>query len=158
MKKSEYYIAINHQQYSDITREATRDEWDADDTSTTHSFNGYRIIPTDEKYWDFILPFNPNKKDLYLVNVIYSSGDSFHRDDGCLCMVSLVDNCEDAVKIRDAIKKDNDTKDRHDCKSSQLKVKLSNGKVEDIYCGTWQGYFESVKSVDIETLNFYEND
>ena len=152
---TEFSIKINHNRYTEITREADpNEEWDGDDLSSSHSFNGYQVVKNGIGYWDFILSENPNKKPLYLVYVLHSDGDSFHSEEGCICMVSLVDNYEDAVKIRNAISSDESNRDKNSYKSHQLEITLSTGKVEKIYCGDWQGYFTRFESVNIEPLEY----
>jgi len=130
----EYYISVNHSQHPEVTRVAdASDEWDADDLSHSHSFDGYKTTLNDNRYWDFILTENPNQKPLYLVYVLHSSCDSFHREDGCMCKVSLVNKYEDAVKIRTAILKHERDRDKNEWKSVPLncrRVKLRKFIVE----------------------------
>lgn len=142
-----------------VTREADPDEqYDGDDKSHSHEFYGYSVYPMKAKtYWDFVLPTDPKKADLYFVYVLHTQGDSFHYEDGCLCSVGLYSNLEDAIKVRDAIKNDAAAKSA-DYESSRLKLELSDGSVTDIYTGTWMGYFERFESVHIETLRFNPND
>lgn len=147
-------IKVHHTTQTETTREADPNEpWASDDLSHTHSFDGYNVYPVNEKkYWDFIFKTAPKKSDLYLVYVLHSAGNSFHYEEGCCCFVGLYSNLEDAIKVRVAIKQNADKNE-----SMQIPIKLSDGSIENIYTGTWNGYFERFESVNIETLRFNPN-
>jgi hypothetical protein len=145
----EIRIHIHKNSYSEITRESDPEsEWDGDDLENSHSFEGFSLVKDKGKYWDFVLHELPKKNvPYYLVYVLHSSGDSFHHESGCLCMVQFVNEYEDAVAIRDAISKDV----KMDGYSVNLTLPKSGMEIR-ISTGTWKGYFDRLESVNIETL------
>lgn len=129
-----------------VTREG-HGEWDADDLSWSTTIRGFDVGRNENDYDFFVDP--PIKSHYYLVYVTYSTGDSFHHEEGKVCYVELVDTFEEAEAISDAIEKDyRNNKDGF----GLLKVKLPTGKKVEVYPGTWKGYFERLSSVDIETI------
>lgn len=150
------YIKINHTQHTDITREATQDEWDADDLMHSHSFDGYSI--GDKDWWDFIInDYDPNKT-YYMVYVLYGTGDTFHHEDNCICMVELFDNAEDANALCHAIEKNDAKNDRVTCDYSyNIKVKLPSGRKYETSASSWTGYFECFESANVEAVVLNEH-
>lgn len=148
-KLPEFLIKIEKTTHTEITREANpNDEWDGDDQEHFHTFHGFSIREQ-HGYWDFILDNKPNSNQMYyLVYVLHTTGDSFHHESGCLCMIQFVDNIEDAVYIRNAIR-ENSKNESFDC----LKLTLPHSKKEiEIGVSSWKGYFDRFQSVDIEQL------
>lgn len=138
-------IKILKDEDSEVTREG-KGEWSGDDIAWSIIIRGFML--SEEQYdYDFIMPA-PDKEEYYLVYARYSTGSSFHHETGKVCLVSLMEHFDDAKAIVDAIDNDVKTENRQ-----PLKVKLPVlGKVEDVYTGTWKGYFESLESVEIETV------
>lgn len=154
--KSKFYIKIDHEDHTEVTREADRseDSWDADDISHSHTINGFNITE-ENKNWDFILTADPKGKTLYLVYALYHTGDSFHYEDNVISFVSLQEAEEDAVVIAKAIETDYKAyKDNgRDFGYKPLEVRLPiSGKTETICVGTWKGYFEGLGEVRIEAV------
>lgn len=147
-----FHVRINTDHHSHVTREADRDnQWDGDDISHDYSINGFEVV---ENCWDFILHEDPTGKDYYLVYVLYDTGDSFHREENCMCLVSFLPDLEDAKAILDAIEKDHrDYKktQTHEYKPIDVHLPKAN-RIEQVSTGTWTGYFEHIRSVNIQPL------
>jgi hypothetical protein len=86
-----------------------------------------------------------------LVYALYSTGDSFHSESGCLCQVFLTPHYADALAVMNAINQD--AKEKSDSFEA-ITVKLPTAKRDEtIGVSTWKGYFEGLEDVRIETLN-----
>lgn len=160
-KLPEYPIKISYSCFTEITREADPEEkFSGEESRSDYSFDGtFSLAKT--SYFDFVLHEPPvADKKYYLVYVRYSTGDSFNRRDGELCMVEFLDEYEDAIALRNAIQKDYDKYDRHGYNPSAYSFKMTlpkSGRELTVSTGTWKGYFEVMESVDFETLTLNEN-
>ena len=108
-----------------VTREASSDEWDRDDTAKDWTIPDYFTIV--KEYGDVRLNFDPKPHTpYYMVYYIWSTGDSFGHDEQYGCEVhGIYETKEEAVKERDRL-----------------------SKVTD-YSVPWNGYFESLDSVHV---------
>jgi len=142
-------ITIIKESHQTITRHADPDEtWDGNDTETDTEIKGFQA---GTQYFDFVVQ-KPVKDTYYLVSVYYDTGDSFHRDDNVMEMVSLVENHSDAMAIHNAIEK-NSTKEND---YTTLKVKLPiAGTTEEIYTGAWRGYFEHYRCCEVNMVSMF---
>lgn len=145
-----FYIHIRRNHNEEITRNRDpENEWDADDIYHTHSINGFSVVNKQDS-WDFVLNENPMGR-WYLVCVYYSTGDSFHREENCLSLVSFVENIQDAEEILKRIEEDHKLYEKSDEKRGPITVRLPiTNKDEIVYTGTWKGWFEKFSSVKIE--------
>lgn len=159
MKKAKcnnFYIKINREMFSDVTRNADQnEEWDADDLYHTHVIHGFKIVDKSSS-WDFILNEKPEGK-WYLVCAFYSTGDSFHTESNCLELVSFVKHIDDAntilAEINNDYRKYTEHKYDFNYKISPLKIILPiTNKEHDVYTNTWKGYFDRLESVEIRSL------
>lgn len=150
-----FYIKIDRSVCEQITRHAKEGErWDGDDTEESHDIHGFSVVK-EKDGWDFILPYDPTGKTLYLVCAFYDTGDSFHREENKLDLVSLVDDYADASTILRYIETDYklfQESDKYDYKPSTVHLPHSK-RNEEIYTSTWKGYFERLREVRVETLN-----
>lgn len=78
---------------------------------------------------------------VYVVSVIYSTGDSFGYKTGELCVVGVYNNMKDAESVQAKILKYPRWND--------IRVTLSDGTKEQIY-GPWAGFFERIQNVRLE--------
>lgn len=151
MKKetSKFNIRILKESTTEVTRESdTTDPWDKDDVEYNHTIFGFEVEP-DGMYWDFIMSNNPKGKTLYLVYVLYNTGDSFSRSDNCIELIGLYEDLEDAVKVQTAIEKDSNK-----TTYTPLTVDLpKKGVTETIGVSTWRGYFESFNDCVVMPVN-----
>jgi hypothetical protein len=146
------YLRVNSECREYVTREADRtDEWDRDDTARDWSFRNVYIV--DEKAsWDLALPFEVKQgDDVYVVLAIYSTGDSFGRDERY--SVEYIDGFLDKVKARvcwDVVEASRKSYDDHtDKKVAWIREDGSEGKLDYV---PWNGYFESLDDVHCEYL------
>jgi hypothetical protein len=143
-------ITIIKESHQTITRHSDPDEkWDGNDTETDTEIKGFQAGTT---YFDFVVK-KPVKDTYYLVCVYYDTGDSFHRDDNVMEMVSLVESHADAMAIKNAIDKD----DKNEKKEfNTLKVKLPvAGTIEDVHTSTWKGYFEHYRCCEVNMVSTF---
>ena len=83
-------------------------------------------------------------KKYYLIYVIYSTGSTFGRTDGVHSFIDIVENEEDANRIKKIVDKNTD-KDS----GWYVKVPHSIKTVWGGYCGSWKGYFETFDSCNV---------
>ncbi len=149
-----FNIKIEKDSYQHITRERNEDDrWDNDDLCWEHTIRGFKVV-NKKDYWDFVLDKNPKGKTLYLVYVLYNTGDSFHREENVICLIGLYEHDKDAYTVADAIKRDYDeSSNNYKTKFNPIDVKLPKKKVkETISVASWKGYFESLTSVEVMPL------
>lgn len=145
-------IKIEKQHYVDVTRQAERTEWDADDIAHEYTIDGYSVVKKNE-FYDFILDEDPKGKTLYFVYAVYDTGDSFHREDNVMCEVGLYEHEEDAQAVMVALEKDyKDSKTRE--LFDPIEVALPRrGIVETVATSTWKGHFERLREICIEPVS-----
>jgi hypothetical protein len=147
-------ILILDNEHTEITREATQPQWDADDTSSTHSIQGFKVV-TDKGHYTFMVPFKIQpERAYYLVYVLYSTGDSFHNEDGCINFIDMFENEHFANKVRRAIQDDYNKYGKETDNSDKWTITLPNpdGTKYSIHC-SWKGYFESLESAHLEIVS-----
>lgn len=148
------------------TKEVTRkrdpeDVWDQNDISHDYSINGFQIVENDNlisQYYDLEIPFEPeSNKTYYLLYVRYSTGDTFHHEDGCIEYMDLYftmqDAEENAKKIQESSKKTNECFKNPDYWSVTLTDAVGNVHKMS---APWKGYFEHLESVEIEAISLKE--
>lgn len=151
-----YHIKVKHSSQQHVTREAVQSEWDHDDVDNVHQFHGYEIADTDfdKKYADFTVERIPECKELYLVYVLHTQGDSFGTEEHVLCMVNLFDSYRDAQTLALAIKNDYAKYDKDGINDYlPLKVTLPSGKIIDVATSSWKGYFERMQDIQVHCLH-----
>ena len=131
-EEKKWYLKVDYHSDTDITRPSDPDDkWDADDLAHSQSINGYQIHTNSKGSWNFVLNKEPKiKQPFYLVYVNYSTGDSFHRETGCIEFVDVFESEKDADALVDILDKDYskfEKSDKHDY--SPLKVSLPSGLV-----------------------------
>jgi hypothetical protein len=140
---------IEHQGYTEITREADPEEdYDGDDTFTDWSISDV-ITNGDKKSYDFVAPFQlEDNTKYYLVYIIYSTGDSFSHQANANCeFIDLFKTKEQAEKLVTKIKSDNEKDepfymDYHDEANQLRRVSCS-----------WNGYFESITTCEVKEVS-----
>jgi len=174
MKKKEkekilYFPVIVHSRYNTwVTRERDdSDEWDNDDTSTDVTVLG---VETEKErrestmYRDIVVPFEvvPGK-DYYLVYVTYSTGDSFHHEEGEVNYVELFETREKAEKLAQIINvhysfsgneqrwSDKGTKAPKGYSEHELTYHNEEGREMKLYVN-WTGYFERMTCVTVQKV------
>jgi len=151
----QYFVKIDRNERQTVTREHDpNDRWSGEDTIADHTIHGFEVVE-ENRGWDFVLPYDPTGKTLYLVCAFYDTGDSFSRHENKLCLVSLQEHLEDAQTIVRACEADYRAyQDRGNCwdyKPLPVKLPVAD-KTEDVYTGTWKGYFERLRELRVETL------
>lgn len=146
-----FYVKINKRD-AEVTREAKHRRFDADDIAHNWEIEGFELVG-EKDGWDFILTEAP-KTNWYLIVATYSTGDSFHHEEGMISLVSFVKYQSDAEEILKAIEEDYKLyQEKGDYEYRPLKVLLPMAdRVEEIYTGTWKGYFERLQSVEVKPL------
>jgi hypothetical protein len=138
--KKLYSIRIIDEVDIEITRAATEDQWDDNDTYTNHSIKGFVL---DDSYGDLYLSSKPEaNKDYFLLYALYSTGDSFHYEDNVIAFIDLYKTQEDALVVKDILSKS---------KEYSAKVKDNEGNILTYNC-PWLGYFERLRSLEIESI------
>ncbi len=139
------YIKVVDHVSTEVTRYATRAEWDNDDTEESHDIQGLEVVDNpDIGYHDLVVNFPVEKNvNYFLLYVSYDTGDSFGRYCGKVEFVSLFKEESEALVARKKILK------MKEITSIQID---NNGHKETVYNGSWTGYFESVNGIYVETV------
>lgn len=140
-------IKIIDDEYTQITREADRnDEWGADDTATSHHIRGFKVTEA-KQYWDLIVGYDVKPEvAYYLVYVLYSTGDSFSHHTGRITFIDMYQTIEEAEKAVKVIEKGVNDDDKY-----SINYIDNSGNDAKMYC-PWIGYFESLEDVNIEIV------
>ena len=103
--------------------------------------NGVYTKPREAFGEDVATLFTPRKgMKVYLVTVRYTTGDTFGYTSGNYKFVACYDNSEDAYALAKEIEE-----------NSKYSFKPKTPYTEDeLYCGSWTGYFERLECVDVE--------
>jgi hypothetical protein len=160
MKKKLLYAQIIDYVFSEITRECDPDnDYDNDDLHYNYRFDGYNLSNKNGYNHEVIVGQSLYKEgqDVFLVYVLYDTGDSFHREDNYRSDVGVFASMNDAKSVYDALRLINwdDRKDSMNYRTEKIKVMLPDAKqTYEVYSSAWMGYFEQFKSVEIETLHY----
>ena len=116
------------------------DEWDADDTDTSWTVYGVTIKETDGPH---ALPAGDIKAGdtVYVTYAVYSTGDTFHRDNGEYLEVLSFN------QIRDFAEQNRNSA----ASKGDLIVKFDNGNTIHRH-RPWDGYFESLDYVNVQAF------
>jgi hypothetical protein len=143
-------IRIKDRSIEETTREATEDQWDRDDTATYHYIDEIEIVGDDD-YNDLVVPFkvNPNES-YYLLSVVYSTGDSFGRDDGRIEHIELYSDKKLAEANATAIEEHYKNHKQNYFSNDKVELIITNqsGKKYACYC-SWMGYFEYIQEATV---------
>jgi len=139
------YIKVKNQNHAEVTREAALDKWDRDDTFTYHNING---IELSDEYGDIPVPDDFRiSGPMYLVYVIYSTGDSFGYDSHAgEEYIGVYKDREIAQETANKIKEDykNNKED-----FNHITLLDSVGNEFQQYTGAWKGYFDNLEYVEV---------
>lgn len=126
-----------------VTREATKDQWDRDDTDTSHSVQSIEVV-SERAYLDLTVDFEVEAGgQYYLLYGVYSTGDSFGRDvDAGIDYVDLFQSKE----VADENLKRLEANSRE--VTSTVKLVTEQG-LEYNYSVPWKGYFERLSYVEV---------
>ncbi len=132
-------IEVNYGRREYVTRRATEDQWDRDDTAADISV--YSISRKAEiGYRDISVGFDvvPGQ-NYWLLWADYNTGDSFGRDENIVEFIDLYQSPEAAEKAK---------KELSDKAGYSLPYTRDDGDVVSIHI-PWEGYFESLNSLNI---------
>jgi hypothetical protein len=168
MKKF-YQIDVVSKTYTDVTRERVPDErWDADDLAHHTSIYGVRSTEIKDReavYGDMVTPFEVvDGEDYYLVYVTYSTGDSFHNENGCVNYIDLfktrakAEACAKAIeehyKLSDNATRWNAKKVKPPKGYSEWTLTYLNEEGKEVSTHvSWAGYFERLEYVTVESVH-----
>jgi len=129
---------------SEVTREATRDEWDGDDICEHHSISGIELVPDNGRYRDLEVSFKVEEGETYyLVAVYYDTGDSFHREENRVSFIDLFKTYSKAKEAKKVIDEHSGGDDGVDTGSGKWTFGYKNEAGSDVEGhADWVGYFE----------------
>ena len=139
-------VKILNNSYTYVTKEANPDdEWDADDTETSHDINGMEIAEHGY-HADVVLDFLPTKgQEYYLLYATHSTGDSFSHHTGNIFYIDLFNDLEFARKIQKLFESDNSKEGKN------ITYTRESGSIVQHHT-PWGGYFEHLEYVNIEKI------
>lgn len=135
-----------------VTEHADKsDDWDRDNTKTTHYIRGIQIVE-EKGYKDLEVPFEVVRdKDYYLLYVLYRTGDSFGRDEGQIELIGLYQTHEAAEKNAKAIRAHYEARRNNYSSSGLLYLTTEGGNKFELYT-PWIGYFESLEDIIVKSV------
>lgn len=144
-------IRVLHESHSYVTRErSSNDEWDRDDTRTDHAVLGLEI---GEDHHRLSIPDARPGEILHLVYAVYSTGDSFGRDeDHCFEPILVhrdVDLANQNARALAAISQE-------DGYGTQVQLTMDDGTALP-YTLPWLGYFESLSFIEVASFELGKN-
>lgn len=145
-----YSIEVEDDLSDHDTSEADPDDkWSRASTHTEHNITGFKVRP-ESQYGDVLVPYEPERGvDYYLLYVVYTTGDSFGRDSGHgIEYIGLY------TKDELHIARENEQRiEAHNYGDREVKLQLLMPNTIDFYMYVpWQGFFESLDYVSIETV------
>jgi hypothetical protein len=145
-----YSIEVIDETYeSNLGGQDSDDEWSRDSYSTSHSIQGFKVVPG-TKYSDIPLDYEPAYGELYyLLYAVYSTGDSFGHDPGNSIEFIWLYN-KDQVHIAQENLHRIEKSQR--AENGQVSLLGPDGKTEYKIYAPWHGYFESLDFVEIEAI------
>ena len=151
-KQPVYAINIIEHRYTDVTREATEDRWDADDLAHSVSVEGVCLADKDSS-GDLVIDFPIEQGGTYyLVSVTHTDGDSFHHETGLVAYVDLFKTKKEADDLAMWIKKKDEGRNNNSKASFEDRMNLRhNGK--DYYIYQWSGYFNRLEYVNVDCVH-----
>jgi len=145
-------VKVSKNEYEMVTRvKDSNDKWDRDDTHTDHEILGLELVEDERRFYDINTSFqvDPDKSYL-LLYAIYSTGDSFGRDEqGEFEAIDLFETHQKDI-VNTNIKRIEDPY-KMDRNSFNEKYRLSlihHTGIEYTMYTPWEGYFESLDEVD----------
>jgi len=148
------------------------DKWDRDNTATEHDIRGFRVVG-EQNYYDLSVDFEVDPtRPYFLVYAIYSTGDSFGHDDGCIEFVGLYESLDVAHENAQRLKIHNETYRQWNdpwytpskqMSMAELKKLEKNFEPYSVQLVTkdgtdykmnvpWHGYFEHLDEVEVESV------
>ena len=123
--------------------ERSDDEWSRD--SYLYNWIFSHLVSGDGEHSCAVKDLDKNKL-LYVVYVVYSTGDSFGYDENArLELIHITHDPDLAYKIKEFIENDNKNQEDYDI----YKTKANIDGVE-FYTYPWKGYFENLSYVRVE--------
>lgn len=140
-----YLNLIVSSEYEVTRDEDPEDRWSVADTYTSWSTHGVELTHVDDEHAlpaDFQVAVGD---EVHVVYLVYSTGDSFHREEGkCLEVISFHKNSalahENAERVRTGPRSD-----------GKIEIEFDSGAKVKRYCN-WDGYFESIDNVHVESF------
>ncbi len=119
-----------------------------DTVSHSHTITG--VVKTDKEWPDFEIDGEVKEGDVfYFVYALYDTGDSFGRSENHLSEIALLKDYQDAKFLRDQLEKNNEDRDAMDPINITYPV---CGKTEPVCTSSWKGYFERLRSLNIQPV------
>jgi hypothetical protein len=139
MEKNLISIDVSIDGHTTVTREATEDQWDADDLAHSYHIDGWYITERGPYRID-------PEKPVYAVYVNYSTGDSFHRETGLMEVMMVNQNPEMAKRNVEQLEAADKSQ------SYSVDLFLDDGSTfKQSACFT--GYFESLEYAGYEQIS-----
>ena len=165
------YVEVIDDAYTYVTRHATEDQWDCDDTCTDHSIRGVRQVKKG-RYHDLAVGFDLDRdKTYYLLYATYGTGCSFCHQDGEIVFIDLFEDEDAAEANRKRLEEHNRIENQLNSRYyyGQQLSKAERKKLEKTHqsytatlmseCGQeyqfhvpWHGYFERLDNIEVEAV------
>ena len=120
-------------------------DWSAE---TIHHITG-AIKVKEKEYFNLEVNDNFLNKEVYLLYILYSRGDSFGTGSGNIEYLDIFENYDKALEVKKIIDDDYEEKPNYTFEPSDLFYTKENGNIVKIPTHIYRGYFEHLESVNI---------
>ena len=136
---------LNDMVYQRIESDELYGDWSA---KIIHHITGAVKVKEKEH---FSLEVNDNflNKEVYLLYIIYSSGDSFGTGSGNIEYLDVFENYDKALEVKKIIEEDCEQNPIYTSEANNLFYTKENGNMVKIPTDIYKGYFEHLESVNI---------
>ena len=123
-------------------------DWSA---KTIHHITG-AVKVKEKEYFNVEVTDNFLDKEVYLLYLLYSHGDSFETGSGNIEYLDVFENYDKALEVKKIIDDDYEEKPNYTFESSDLFYTKENGNIVKIPTDIYKGYFEDLESVNIQKI------
>ncbi len=123
-------------------------DWSA---KTIHHITG-AVKVKEKEYFNLEVNDNFLNKEVYLLYIIYSSGDSFGTGSGNIEYLDVFENYDKALEVKKIIEEDCEQNPIYTSEASNLFYTKENGNMVKIPTDIYKGYFEHLESVNIQKI------
>ena len=135
---------------NDIVHQRTESDEEYGDWSakTIHHITG-AVKVKEKEYFNLEVNDNFLNKEVYLLYILYSRGDSFGTGSGNIEYLDVFENYDKALEVKKIIEEDCEQNPIYTSEANNLFYTKENGNMVKIPTDIYKGYFEHLESVNI---------
>ena len=144
---------------NDIVHQRTESDEEYGDWSakTIHHITG-AVKVKEKEYFNLEVNDNFLDKEVYLLYILYSSGDSFGTGSGNIEYLDIFENYDKALEVKKIIDEDYEQNPIYTSEANNLFYTKENGNIVKIPTCMYKGYFEDLESSNIQKIIIKDKD